>query len=121
MTVERDNAGSRLVIAPGLAFDPHGNEIYVDQPVALPLSTQGAALFVLLHYVERPCRHVPVMSSDPLDTTDGVSSTQPSRVAETFSAEVAPTLAVDAVAIARLRQVRGRWRSDSTFDAGRAR
>lgn len=117
VTVERDTSGSRVAIAPGLAFDPAGREIVLDQPEVHALPTQGGVLLVRLIYAEQLCRSVPVIASDPLDAT----LTQPTRIVETFKVELAPVPAADAVAIARLRQVRGRWRVDRTFTAARAR
>ncbi len=121
VTVDRDSSGSRIVIAPGLAFDPAGNEIFVDQPQVHALPTQGGALLVLLAYAERPCRSAPTVAGDSLDATGDTATAQPTRIAETFSAMLASAPAADALSIARLRQVRGRWRIDPTFKALRVR
>lgn len=117
VTVQRDTGGSRVAIAPGLAFDPAGNEICLDQPMVYALPAQGGSLFVLLAYAEQLCRSAPNVESDSLDAT----LTQPTRIAETFRVELAPVPAADALAIAQLRQVRGRWRLAPTFKALRAR
>jgi len=76
VTVTTDPAGARVVIAPGLAFAPDGSEIFVDAPSTLPLPASGsdAALFVQLAYREVPCQ--PVLAG---------STSQPSRVVETFA------------------------------------
>lgn len=121
VTVQRDAGGSRVAIAPGLAFDPAGNEIFLDRPVVYVLSAQGGFLFVLLTYAEQLCRSAPTVASDPLDATNDATVTRPTRIAETFRAELAPVPAADALAIARLLQVRGRWRVDPTFKAMRTR
>jgi hypothetical protein len=117
VTVQRDTSGSRVTVAPGLAFDPGGNEIFLDRPREYALPVQGNLLLVLLIYAEQLCRIAPSVSSEPLDTT----VTQPTRITETFKVDLAQVPAADAVVIARLRQVRGRWRVDPTFKPLQAR
>jgi hypothetical protein len=119
VTVEHDSGGSRVVIAPGLALDPAGNEIFVEQPCHLALPPQGADLLVLLHYAERPCRWAPVVAGSTVDTPDGSSDGRPTRIVETFRVALAAAPTADSVAIARLRQARGRWRVDARFEAMR--
>lgn len=121
VTVDRDNGGNTVVIAPGLAFDANGNEIFVGQPVTLAIPAQRAALLVLLRYVERPCRIAAIMAGESFNAADAASTTQSTRIAETFGAELGLEPAADAVAISRLRQARGRWRVDATFKALRLR
>ena len=113
--------GPQVTIAPGFALDRHGNEICVDKPVVLTLPAQAAALFVQVSYAEQPCGPAPVVDGNPLDATAGESTAQATRVAETFSAALAVEPAVDAVVVARLRQVRGHWRVDRGFKAARVR
>jgi hypothetical protein len=115
VTLEQDSAGGRITIAPGLALDPTGNEICVEQSVDLALPPPGPALVVLLRYAGRPCRWVPVVASATVDAPDGSSGMHPTRIVETFSVALAAAPAGDSVAIARLRQVRGRWQVDARF------
>jgi hypothetical protein len=119
VTVEQDSTGSRITIAPGLALDPAGNEISVDQPIELALQAQGTALLVLLRYAERPCRLAPAIATSVVVATDGSPAAQPTRIVETCSVALAEEPAADSVAIARLRRVRGRWRVDAQFEARR--
>ena len=111
--------GPQVSIAPGFALDRHGNEICVDKPTALALPARAAALLVQVSYAEQPCGPAPVADGNPLDANTGESTAQTTRIAETFSAALAAEPAVDAVVIARLRQVRGRWRVDRGFKAAR--
>lgn len=111
VTVERDATGTRAVIAPGLAFDPNGNEIVVDEPFAQALPARGTPLLVLLRYRERLCRLVPV----PADPSSPEAVMQATRIAETFQVELASATSEDTVALAHLQLVRGRWRHDPTF------
>lgn len=117
VTVQHDSAGSRITIEPGLAFDPMGNEICVEQPADLALPAQGAELLVLLRYAERPCRLAPVVASSAVDTSDGSSAAHPTRIVESFTLSLARAPTEDSVTVARLRQTHGRWRVDTRFKA----
>jgi hypothetical protein len=117
VTVDRDAGGSRAVISPGFAFDPAGNEIFVDESLLLALPTQGNTLLLLLAYAERPCRSVPTVGSGSLDASSDTPTAQPTRMTETYSAVLAPAPDAGALVIARLRQTRGRWRVDPAFEA----
>lgn len=105
--------GPQLTLAPGFALDRLGNEICVDAPVVLALPAQAAALLVQLSYAEQATGPVPLPGGSPLDPT----AVQTTRITETFTASLAAEPAVDAVIVARLRQVRGRWRVDAGFKA----
>jgi hypothetical protein len=109
VTLEPAGSGSRVVIAPGLAFDPLGQEIEVSAPAALPLPAQGTALLVLLHYAEQPCRPVPAL------TAGAEAPAVFSRITETFSATLAPFADDTALALARVKFSRGRWILDRKF------
>jgi hypothetical protein len=119
VTVVQDSAGSRITIAPGLALDAEGNEICVEQPTDLALPPPGPDQLVLLRYVERPCGWAPVVAGTTVDAPDESPAGQPSRIVETFEVELAAAPTADSVALARLRQVRGRWRIDTRFKAVR--
>lgn len=117
VTVERDTGAGRLVVSPGLAIDASGHEIVVERPHGQALPPAGAPLFVLLRYVETPCRFVPV-SSDPAVTDPAMQAT---RITETFQVELAAAADDVAVAVAKLRVQRGRWRLDPSFKPARLR
>ena len=119
VTVEHASAGSRITIAPGVALDPMGDEICIEQTMQLALPAQGANLLVLLRYAERACRMASVVADASNDASDEGVTTQPTRIVETFSAALSAAPAADSVAIARLRKVRGRWRVDPRFKAVR--
>ncbi len=106
------------MIAPGLAFDPRGREIFVDACCRIALPSSAVALLVQLAYRERPCRSVPASATDSGTDADTMEAT---RIAETFEASVAPAPIDDAVSIARLRCTRGRWRVDPAFKAQHVR
>ena len=115
VTLERTGSRAQLVIAPGLALNGRGEEIEVSAPTALPLPAQGKSLLVLLHYAELPCRPVPAPTADPQEPV------RYSRIAETFSATLAPSADETAVALARVNFSRGRWALDRKFKAARVR
>jgi hypothetical protein len=115
VTLERTGSKAQLVIAPGLALNGRGEEIEVSASAALPLPAQGKSLLVLLHYAELPCRPVPAPTADPQEPV------RFSRIAETFSATLAPSADDTAVAIARVNFSRGRWALERKFKAARVR
>jgi hypothetical protein len=115
VTLERAGSKAQLVIAPGLALNSRGEEIEVVAPTALPLPAQGKSLLVLLHYAERPCRPVPAPTTAPQEPV------RFSRIAESFSATLAPSADDTAVALARVNFSRGRWALDRKFKAARVR
>ena len=115
VTLERTGGNAQVVIAPGLAFNPRGEEIEVCAPAALPLPAQGKSLLVLLHYAEQPCSPVPMVDpqADP--------QARFSRITETFGAMLAPATDDTAVALARVNFSRGRWALDRKFKAAKVR
>ncbi len=117
VTVEQGSA--RIEISPGLALDPAGNEICIEQPVHLALPSSGPDLFVLLRYAEHPCRGVPVVPGGGGQGADSDFDVQPTRVVETFTVALAPAPQSDSVVIARLKQSRGRWRVDARYKVTR--
>ena len=59
------------------------------------------------------------MTEPTPDTTGDATTAQATRIAETFNATLAAEPSGDAVVVARLRQVRGRWRVDTGFKVPR--
>jgi hypothetical protein len=117
VTLERTGSSARAVIAPGLALNAQGEEIEVSAATALPLPAAGSALLVLLHYAEQPCRPVPALTSTGETDAPAVFS----RIAETFTAALAPAADDNAVALARVNFSRGRWALDRKFKVAKVR
>jgi len=117
VTVEDAPGGSCVTIGPGLAFDPMGNEICVESPFQIPLPAEGPDILVVLRYAERPCRMAPALAGMTVDMSDDLSSSQPTRIVETFNAELSDAPDGDSVPIARLRQAHTRWHVDPHFQA----
>jgi hypothetical protein len=103
LEVSVTNKGQSIVIAPGVAIDPLGEEIEVSSSVTLPLAADAATLRVQLRYAERLCKPV-VMPS-----TTGGDVQQYSRIVDTFEPLVSVDPIAGAVVIARLRRAKGRW------------
>ncbi|HEX2539486.1 MAG TPA: hypothetical protein VHM00_00210 [Caldimonas sp.] len=122
VTVEPGTGGEPvLVIAPGLALDGHGREIHLESACRLPLPPSGTALWVLLRYRERPCRRVPAGAPPSGADADEPALVQPTRVVESFEATLAGAPDAEAVSVARLRRLRGRWAVDLAFQPPRTR
>ncbi len=105
--------GQAVVVEPGFAFDPRGEEIEVCAQTSVKLPPPSGALLVQLIFSESPA--VPVQAVPP------ESEQQFSRVEETFAILLAQAIHPDAVPLARLTAARGRWQLDRNFKPPRAR
>jgi hypothetical protein len=92
---------ARIEVSPGVAIDPTGEDIVITSPVTLPLPNGQREVYVQLRWVERPCGPVP--------SPDDTAPTQYSRIADTWTIELAPAPAPHAVTLAHLKCVSGRW------------
>ena len=100
--------GGRVVLGPGFAIAPDGEEITVPDGATQPLPLEGCTLFVTLGYSERPARPVPVgVGTDTVFT----------RVEESFALAVEEKVPADKVILARLIHVGACWCVDQSFDA----
>lgn len=109
--------GQRVVIEPGFALDPRGEEIEVCETTAVPLPPQGPSLFLQLLFVECPTDRTPAPGSPGATSEDEQLY---SRIDETFTVVLTATARVDALSIARLAYRRGRWQVDRGFKPPRA-
>ena len=107
--------GQSLIVSPGFALDPQGDEIEVCDETGMPLPAKGNRLLVQLMFAERPGEPVPVSASAAPN-----GEPQFSRVEETFALVLAPVAQADAVSIARLTFGGRRWRVDRSFKPPRA-
>jgi hypothetical protein len=110
--------GWSVVVEPGLALDPRGEEIEVCKETAAPLPMQGKPLLVQLLFTERPTAPLPALV--PAGAAPD-SEQQFSRIEETFTVVLAPLAQADTISIGRLKFSRGRWRVDRRFKPPRAR
>ncbi len=113
VSIDRRGGGARVVVAPGFALDPRGEEIEVPRRTSRPLPAKGTALFVHLRYAERPRRPAPAPGNR---VAPGPTH---SRVEETFEISLAPARDTKAVALARLTRVGRKWVLDRRFEPPR--
>lgn len=103
--------GATLTIEPGLAIDPSGREVCIDQAIeiAIPAGTPSPAA-VTLHYAERLV--------DPLPTS---TAQEPSRIEEGTRVEIATSGNDGATTIARIVGDGDGWQVDASFTPARSR
>jgi hypothetical protein len=101
-------AGEQVVVTPGFAVDPFGEEIEVGEAEAIGLPQDGHRLYVVLLHAERP--------SHPQPTANGQEFT---RAEERFAIRLDPVPADDAVTLARLLREDGGWKVDADFTPAR--
>jgi len=102
-----DSAESRVVVEPGYAIDPSGEEICVPRAVTLTPQGLGDSAVVTLRFWERVCR--------PLPTAGDASAGIPSVVEEACCIGLSPAVVAPAFPLARLLSSEGRWRVDPLF------
>jgi hypothetical protein len=115
VAVGKEGSGRRVVLSPGLAIDPAGNEICVRDVMTCALPPSGTRIYVCLRYVEAETSPVPTILSD----SDGVGNeVQNSRIEEGFEMTFEPTLPARTaltLALALLLWKRNRWTVSSSF------
>ncbi len=105
--LEQDPGGgdSTIVVSPGVALDPNGEELVVCEPVKLDPCKGSSPCYVTVALTERPTNPTP----------DG----EPSRIEESAEIDVSEDVPAGHLAIARLLHDGSLWRSDPTFTAPR--
>jgi hypothetical protein len=111
VSIEADGVaqGERVVLGPGFAIAPDGEEIAVPVCATQLLPVESSILFVALEYVERPAHPVQV-DSGQLDTVF-------TRVEESFALALEEKVPAGKLVLARLTHERGHWCVDSKFEA----
>jgi len=106
--IESTNSGeSRVVVEPGYAIDPTGEEICVPRAVTLTPQGLGDSAVVTLRFWERVCPSLPTAG----DASAGISSV----VEEACVIGLSPAVVSPAFPLARLLSSEGRWRVDPLF------
>jgi hypothetical protein len=108
VSVQSDNSGTgqRLVVMPGFALTPRGEEIEVCRAQTVCLPEDGRLLYVILLHAETP--------SHPQPTANGQDA-QFTRIEERFAICLEPTTMGDVVAVARLLREDRSWHVDNDF------
>ena len=120
VTVTGSGGSAEVVVAPGLAFDPRGREICIEGTATPALPADGALLLLTLSYEERPCAIVPTLAG-AMTGSAGSPALLATRIVESYRLALVGMATEDAVALARLRRARGRWRLDPAFKASKLR
>ena len=123
VSVENSAAGSVVVVEPGIALDPTGHEVELDELRKLLIVDSCTSLHVHIRYLERFVDEVPPPGTDP------GASTQPRWIVETCEVVLVgepvstdPTNSADAgVALARVTRRGRRWQLDRRFKIPRTR
>jgi hypothetical protein len=105
-------AGEQVVVQPGFAIAPDGEEVEVRCETSADLPKAGSRLFVVLSHAERLTHPVPASGDEHVQFT---------RVEETFALHVEATAGENGVVLAQLIRTRGGWKIDPAFSAPRAR
>lgn len=116
VTLDADASdAAHVIVAPGLAFDAFGREIFVGRCTRAALQDADGELLVCLSYFERA--FAPAATADPNDDANA----QATRIVETFAISLEASPPDGTLPIARLRRLHGRWRVDPRFGALRIR
>jgi hypothetical protein len=107
---ENSGAGERLVVMPGFALTPHGEEIEVCDIETVCLPEDGSRLYVVLLHAER--------LTHPQPATNGQDA-QFARVEERFAIRLEPATVGSGVALARLLRADSSWYVDEDFTPAR--
>ena len=112
ISIAKEPTGCTVVVEPGVAIDPAGNEIHLCEPAKLPLPESPAAIQIGIRFVERFCGSVAVAS------TAGTSPAWVQEGCEIVLESMAPSDGV--LPVARLIRRGNAWRVDPKFKAPRA-
>jgi hypothetical protein len=118
LTPEDGGTARSLVLEPGFALDPRGEEIEVCRRAVVPLPLPVGDLLVQVLFAERPVAPVPATGSEG---PSGQGGRRYSRAVETFAVALEPAALPDAVPVARLTTRRGRWHVARDFTPQRVR
>jgi len=110
VSVQADDSGTgqHVVVKPGFAIDPRGEEIEVCGSASASLPQTGSVLYVTLHHAERLTRPQPALNG-----------TEFGRIEDGFAVRLEAAPGDEAVALARLVGTHGRWRVDEGFQPTR--
>jgi hypothetical protein len=112
LTVDSDR-GVGVVVSPGLAIDSRGREVWLAEPLRVPLTTSTAPRLVVLRYTERAIAPMAAAGEEPT----------PSGIEEGASVHLIGEQddPGDGVIVGRIVPSDAGWAVDETFDAGRCR
>jgi hypothetical protein len=108
-----------VIVSPGVAIDPFGNEIIVSSAVQCAFPEEYELAYLVLYWAERETDSVPARSAE------GESDqTVPSRVEEyailKYETEDGGN-SQNGIVLARLKKERGKWKVDKKYSVRRAK
>lgn len=101
VSIKGSGNAAHIEISPGVAIDPTGEEIVLRKCATAQLPLTSKELYVQIRWLERPCM--------PVATIPDSEPTQYSRISDTWETLVCQVAAEDAVTLAHLKRVSGRW------------
>lgn len=107
------NKPASIIVHTGIAIDPQGNEIVLSSDVECPLPENPKMRYLVAYWAERGTDFIPGFGSG----SEGVHS-EPSRVEEYAILKYEENLDEahrSGIVLARLKQVRGKWKIDEKF------
>jgi hypothetical protein len=102
--------GEQVVVEPGVALDPNGEEIEVPCAASAGLPEAGSELSVMVTHAERLTHPVAASDDEPVQFT---------RIEETFALQVTATAGQNGIVLARLIRTTGGWKVDEGFAVAR--
>ena len=106
LQVDVASDGTTISVEPGMAIDPYGREIVLDDLVVLPIPFNASSpTCVVVQYAERLV--------DPVPVADG--GTEPSHIEEGCDVSLKPGSGDEGVTVARLIRENATWRVDPDF------
>jgi hypothetical protein len=105
-------AGEQVIVQPGVAIAPDGEDIEVCAEASASLPKIGSQLFVMLSHAERLTHPTVAPDGGPVQFT---------RVEESFALQVEAAVGENGVALARLTRAAAGWKIDQAFSVRRAK
>ena len=106
LQVDIASDGTTISVEPGMAIDPYGREIVLDDLVVLPIPFNAPSpTSVVVQYAERLV--------DPIPVADG--GTEPSHIEEGCEVSLKPGSGDEGIAVARVIRENSTWRVDASF------
>jgi hypothetical protein len=107
-----------IIVSPGTALGPLGNEINLVSAVRCPLPVKCELTYLVLYYAERDADPVPIHESD---TGQSMASRVEEYAILQYQASESLAYSHIGIVLARLIKVRRQWKVDQEFQVRRAR
>ena len=107
-----------IIVAPGTALDPLGNEITIHSTVRCPLPQKSELVYLILCWAERETDPIPAPEND---TEPALYSRVEEYAMLKYESEEREAHNHGGVVLARLRKVRRMWKVDQTLQVRRVK